>query len=116
MHISLLILGCIYTYFVSQVHSQSREVLTGCDVVIVGGGLGGLYSAYELTNHGVGVCLFEKEERWGGRYLDIFHESIKEEPIGTGAWRIHTNHDRAMYASNHIGYHCLFHIGRFSLA
>lgn len=36
------------------------------DVVIAGGGLGGLECAYILAKHGMGVCVVEKERRVGG--------------------------------------------------
>src|SRR5688572_20590974 len=53
-----------------------------CEVAIVGGGPGGVHTAYKLTNpptgttatgvtSGSGVCLFEKNDRLGGRFRDI---------------------------------------------
>ena len=56
--------------------SSASEVTSaappGCEVVIVGGGVGGLHTAYRLgPTYGAKVCLFEKEGRFGGRIYDI---------------------------------------------
>jgi len=43
-----------------------------CEIVIVGGGVGGLHTAYRLgPEFGAKVCVFEKEARLGGRIYDI---------------------------------------------
>src|SRR6185369_9732088 len=43
-----------------------------CDVVVLGGGAGGLHTAFRLGSKlGAGVCLFEKEDRLGGRIYDV---------------------------------------------
>lgn len=61
-----------------------------CDVAIVGGGISGLYMADTLLSlHLEGnVCLFEKENKLGGRILDHTFESLPDVPISLGAWRI----------------------------
>jgi len=43
-----------------------------CDVCIVGGGISGLYMAYELLNENPSskVCIFEKDAIFGGRFRD----------------------------------------------
>lgn len=68
---------------------DATEALT-CDVIIVGGGVGGLYSAYRLgPEYGDGVCLFEKEDRLGGRIYDVSEDGGTDGPwIGVGARRI----------------------------
>ena len=44
-------------------------------IVVAGGGIGGLYSAYLLGKAGYSVTLLEQGDRWGGRI-----ESIKLPP------------------------------------
>ncbi|MFC7321371.1 phytoene desaturase family protein [Halobacillus campisalis] len=39
--------------------------------IIIGGGLGGLSSAVTLAKHGVDVELFEKNEHFGGKMMDV---------------------------------------------
>jgi monoamine oxidase len=62
-----------------------------CEVAIVGGGAGGLHTAFRLGPQlGSKVCLFEKEEELGGRIYDIaFDASNPNAPrIGVVARRI----------------------------
>jgi hypothetical protein len=62
-----------------------------CQVVVIGGGAGGLHTAFRLapTLHD-GVCLFEKEDQLGGRIKDEpFDPSDPQSPrMGTGARRV----------------------------
>jgi hypothetical protein len=59
-----------------------------CDVAIVGGGAGGLHTAFRLApTLGSAVCVFEKEDRLGGRILDV--SRAPGGPVfGAGALRI----------------------------
>lgn len=62
-----------------------------CEVVIVGGGAGGLHTAYRLApTLGDGVCLFEKNPTLGGRIKDEpFDPNDPSSPrIGVGARRV----------------------------
>ena len=61
-----------------------------CEVVIVGGGSGGLHTAFRLAPElGEGVCLFEKQDRLGGRIYDVSKDGSPDSPrIGIGARRI----------------------------
>ncbi len=61
-----------------------------CQVAVVGGGVGGLHTAFRLADTlGDEVCLFEKEAELGGRFRDI---SLGDDPqgprVGAGARRI----------------------------
>lgn len=77
----------------ARAHERDDEAERGrrtlrCDVAIIGGGPGGLHTAYRLgpTLHG-NVCLFEKEDRLGGRIYDI--SRVPGGPrVGLGARRI----------------------------
>jgi hypothetical protein len=64
-----------------------------CEVVIIGGGAGGLHTAFRLApTLGDKVCLFEKEAELGGRIHDVQLDDNDPDPeanrIGTGARRI----------------------------
>ncbi|CAH3038248.1 unnamed protein product, partial [Porites lobata] len=61
-----------------------------CEVAIVGGGIGGLYTAESLLRHEkeTNVCLFERNERLGGRFYDYVFPQVPDETVGLGAWRI----------------------------
>jgi glycine/D-amino acid oxidase-like deaminating enzyme len=66
---------------------SERSNLT-CDVAIIGGGAGGLHTAFRLgPTLGQKVCLFEKEARIGGRIYDVSKEPGGPN-IGVGARRI----------------------------
>lgn len=72
-----------------------------CEVAIIGGGPGGVHTAYRLTNPpadagaptGVtspgGVCLFEKNDRLGGRIRDVQFGPDAGDVTGTGAYRMY---------------------------
>lgn len=73
-----------------------------CEVAIVGGGPGGLHTAYKLTNppagttvtgltSGSGVCLFEKNDRLGGRFRDVSFGPKPDDVTGTGGYRMYDN-------------------------
>ena len=54
------------------------------DVVIVGGGLGGLYSAYLLKRAGVSFVLLEASERFGGRILSQHNTGVSDLVVDLG--------------------------------
>jgi hypothetical protein len=71
-----------------------------CDIAIVGGGPGGVHTAYKLTNppdggtvpglsSPSGVCLFEKNDRLGGRIRDVQFGPDAGDVTGTGAYRMY---------------------------
>ncbi len=82
-------------------NDQSAPTLD-CDVAIVGAGPGGLYTAYKLTNPPAGmtvtglsapsgVCVFEKNDRIGGRIRDVQFGATATDATGTGAYRMYDN-------------------------
>ena len=84
---SLLLLGACDDDDVEGVTRQGLH----CDVAIVGGGAGGLHTAFRLAPElGEGVCLFEKEATLGGRIHDVAKdEEDPDAPVfGTGARRV----------------------------
>lgn len=60
-------------------------------VGIIGGGVSGLFLAYKLTLLGHSVCIFESNERLGGRVHTINHDG---DTFEAGAGRFNTNHKR----------------------
>jgi hypothetical protein len=74
-----------------------------CEVAIVGGGPGGLHTAYKLTNPPAdagtvtglttpsGLCVFEKNDRLGGRVRDVQFGANASDVTGTGAYRMYDN-------------------------
>jgi monoamine oxidase len=59
------------------------------DVVIIGGGIAGMYAALKFKNEGYNVSLIEKNNRLGGH---IYTLEIDGVPIETGAGRFNNNH------------------------
>lgn len=70
-------------------NSDSRTALK-CEIMVIGGGAGGLHTAFRLAaDHGSQVCLFEKEDHLGGRILDVSMDGSQNGPFfGAGARRI----------------------------
>lgn len=72
-----------------QAQVKGRDLV--CEVAILGGGAGGLHTAYRLgPKLGDKVCLFEKEERLGGRIYDV-SKAAGGPLIGVGARRVMEN-------------------------
>lgn len=62
-----------------------------CEVAIVGGGAAGLHTAYRLGPHyGARVCLFERNDRLGGRIHDVSQDPDSQDGpyIAAGARRV----------------------------
>ena len=51
-----------------------------CEVIVVGGGIGGLVTAALLAARGVDVCLFERQSRVGGCVASFSHLGCEFEP------------------------------------
>ena len=66
------------------------------DVIVVGGGIGGLTVAAVLAARGVSVCLFERQSQVGGCVATVEHSGYRFEPtfgLYTG-WERHGLYDR----------------------
>src|SRR6185369_989540 len=50
------------------------------EVIVVGGGIGGLTTAALLASRGVNVCLFERQSRVGGCVANFEHLGYSFEP------------------------------------
>src|SRR6185436_4205574 len=50
------------------------------EVVVVGGGIGGLTAAALLAARGVSVCLFERQSQVGGCVANVEHQGLQFEP------------------------------------
>ena len=59
-----------------------------CEVAIVGGGIGGLYTAESLLRHEkeTNVCVFERNARLGGRFYDYVFPQVPDETVGRCIW------------------------------
>lgn len=63
------------------------------DYIIVGGGISGLYMAYQLSKTDKSILIVESTNRWGGR---LFTQSEKGSQFELGAARISSKHKKMM--------------------
>lgn len=86
----------------SEMSSSTGMNVVECEIAIVGGGPGGVHTAYKLTNPPAGsmvtgltapsgVCLIEKNDRLGGRIRDVSFGPNPDDVTGTGAYRMYDN-------------------------
>lgn len=59
-------------------------------VIIIGGGVAGLMTAYEISKHKIPVTILESKNRLGGRIHTLSHPSFSQ-PVEAGAEFIHGN-------------------------
>ena len=87
----------------SAIHAADLQ----CDVAIIGGGPGGVHTAYKLTTQHLTpgpVCLFEMRDHLGGRVGDNYNVGLSDPPFinnatpvqnsgqtGTGGYRMYFN-------------------------
>lgn len=91
---------------VAQLHAEN---VLDCKVVIIGGGVGGIHTAYQLSklppsDNGVNVCLFEKEPRLGGRVHDVAHDKNTPDLVyGLGALRVLEGQEQIFALAQELG-------------
>ena len=65
----LLLSACSSDEKGAESQDSSGKTPMHCDVAIIGGGVGGLHTAFRLApTLGSGICLFEKEAELGGAH------------------------------------------------
>lgn len=82
--------GAVGTVLAGSRISIGQEVPSSFDVVIVGGGISGLFCAMRLQAAGVNVGLFEASDRLGGRALSVLLPGFSEEAAEVGGMRLRT--------------------------
>ena len=67
------------------------------DVIIVGGGISGLYMARKCLNDGLSVLLLEKDDRFGGRIHTKYNQGPDDDlQYDTGPARVSRHHHRTL--------------------
>lgn len=69
------------------------------DYIIVGGGISGLYTGYQLSKTGKRILIVESTNRWGGR---IYTKKEKGVQFELGAARINSKHTKVMSLLNEL--------------
>ena len=63
------------------------------DIIIIGGGIAGLFTAYKLSQTNKNIILFESSNKLGGKIKTIKNENISYE---AGAARFHKSHEKIL--------------------
>lgn len=90
----------------SQLYAEN---VLDCKVVIIGGGVGGIHTAYQLSklppsDNSTNVCLFEKEPRLGGRVHDVVHDTNTPDLVyGLGALRVLEGQEQIFALAKELG-------------
>jgi monoamine oxidase len=79
---------------VGVVHG-AKASYSGCDYVVVGGGISGMAAALEFADHGLGskTCVFEADDRLGGRFQS---QVIGGKRVPLGGIRVDADHSEAI--------------------
>jgi protoporphyrinogen oxidase len=70
------------------------------DIIIVGGGISGLFTAYKLSKTNLKILLIESQEELGGRVHTIYKTDYYYE---CGAARFHKKHSKLLALINELG-------------
>jgi len=67
------------------------------DIIIIGGGIAGLYMAYKLIDTKKSILIIEKEQRYGGRIYTKYNQNGNEKlQYDAGPARISINHHKTL--------------------
>lgn len=69
------------------------------DVIILGGGISGLFLAHKLSENELSILLVEKADRYGGRIYTAKHKKTSYE---AGAARFHSSHSKFLNLINEL--------------
>lgn len=110
LFISMWLVGFIELIMVFSVQAQSEQVQSeiDCTVAVVGGGVSGLYTAYQLSKqpwlNPKNICLFEKDSRLGGRVFDVAMDGSRPELVfGLGALRVLEGQEQIFALAEELG-------------
>ena len=70
------------------------------DIIIIGGGITGVFLTYKLAETGLKIIHFETENKLGGRINTIKENNIQYE---AGAARIHISHSKVLTLIDELG-------------
>ena len=70
------------------------------DIIIVGGGISGLFTAYKLSKTNLRILLIESREELGGRIQTVHKNKFYYE---CGAARFHKKHTKLITLINELG-------------
>lgn len=70
------------------------------DVIIVGGGIAGLHTAYKLQKYTKNICILEKDGRLGGRIYTVTKQGVSME---AGAGRFNQHHKQLLGLLDDLG-------------
>lgn len=108
-HVTRYLLIVFSLWFLATPSIARTKHTVTCQVSIVGGGIAGLYTAYQLSklsndNPNRDVCLFEKEDRVGGRVHDIALNPAKPDLLyGLGALRVMEGQENVLALARELG-------------
>lgn len=73
------------------------------EIIIIGGGISGLYLAHLLSEKNCKIVLYEKENRFGGRMKTVYSNKKEKVLYESGPWRIHHSHKRVERLFSKLG-------------
>src|SRR5215475_12656723 len=103
MNRSAVLLLSTFGLAVAGFGGEGGKTNIACDVAVVGGGVGGLHTAFRLGPQlSDKVCLFEKEDRLGGRVYDVSRVPGGS-VFGLGAMRIMETQEVVFKLADELG-------------
>ena len=77
------------------------------DIIIVGGGISGLFNAYKLSETGLKILIIEGKGDFGGRIKTVYNKNIIYE---SGAARFHGSHSKLLSLINELSKYLPFEL------